>query len=76
LGGLGGFLHQVSQGVTCAGQCVLRRTGYTSTWYFPGLFTSFVIGAVVIRLIHELRRNYHQHAAPYPALGDGLGTAG
>jgi hypothetical protein len=49
--------------------------GYTSTWYFPGLFTSFVLAAVVTQMIRELRRNYRDEAAPYPALGDALGTA-
>ena len=50
-------------------QSYLSETyGVSSTWYFPGLFTSFLHTIIVLAMIVQLRRDYSSSAgAPTPS---------
>jgi hypothetical protein len=49
--------------------------GYNYTWYFPGLFTSFLHVIVVTLMIIQLRKNYKMFKGkPFPTLGEAIGS--
>jgi hypothetical protein len=52
-----------------------HQYGYHYTWYFPGLFTSFLHAIVVTLMIIQLRKNYRAfQGKPFPTLGEALGS--
>lgn len=57
-------------------QHYLHQTySYNYTWYFPGLFTSFLHVIVVTLMIIQMRKNYQAfHNKPFPTLGEALGS--
>jgi hypothetical protein len=54
-------------------QSYLSETyGVSSTWYFPGLFTSFLHTVIVLAMIVQLRRDYSSSAGPPTPVGGPL----
>lgn len=53
-------------------QYLATEYGMHSSWYFPGLFTSFLHLAIVLAMIIQLRRDYATDARQSPMLGNAV----